>query len=76
MIDSLDELDKALLDRIKTTECRSIRDAIRPFLLEKSESVLRNRIRYLDLHGLIKTEKTKYGRIKLVHIADMMKVIG
>lgn len=75
MIDSLDELDKALLDRIKTTPCASIRDVIRPFLLEKSESVLRTRVRYLELHGLVKSDETKYGRIKITHLSDEMKVI-
>ena len=64
MIEDLDELDKALMDRVKSTQCSSIRDVIRPFLLEKSESVLRTRIRYLELHKLILTTKTTHGRIK------------
>ena len=65
MIEVLDKLDKALLDRINTTQCSSMRDVIRPFLLEKSESVLRTRIRYLELHNLIKTAKNpRTGRVK------------
>jgi hypothetical protein len=64
MIEGLDNLDEALLDRVKTTECLSIRDVIRPFLLEKSESVLRTRIRYLELQNLIKTAKNRHGRIQ------------
>lgn len=64
MIDNLDTLDEALLDRINTTQCHSIRDVIRPFLLERSESVLRTRVRYLELHNLIKTAKTRHGRIQ------------
>jgi hypothetical protein len=64
MIDTQDEIDKALIARVKTTQCTSIRDVIRPFLLEKSESVLRTRIRYLELHKLIRTTKTTHGRIK------------
>ena len=64
MIEGLDGLDEALLDRVKTTKCLSIRDVIRPFLLEKSESVLRTRIRYLELQNLIKTAKTLHGRIQ------------
>lgn len=65
MTEALDELDKALLDRINTTQCSSMRDVIRPFLLEKSESVLRTRIRYLELHNLIKTAKNpRTGRVQ------------
>ena len=64
MIDKLDELDKALIDRINATQCSSIRDVIRPFLLERSESVLRTRVRYLELQKLIKTTKTRHGRIQ------------
>ena len=64
MIDRLDEIDNAMVDRTKTTECRSIRDVIRPFLLEKSEAVLRTRIKYLELHGYIRTEKTTHGRVR------------
>jgi hypothetical protein len=68
MIEDLDELDKALLDRVKATQCSSIRDVIRPFLLEISESVLRTRVRYLELHKLIKTTKTRHGRIKCLPV--------
>lgn len=64
MIDNLDTLDKALLDRVNTTQCLSIRDVIRPFLLERSESVLRTRVRYLELHNLIKTANTRHGKIQ------------
>ena len=59
MLNELDDLDKALLDRINTTKCLSIRDVIRPFLLERSESVLRSRVRALELQKLIKTTRTK-----------------
>lgn len=55
----LDKIDKALLNRINTTQCSSIRDVIRPFLLERSESVLRTRVRALELQKLIKTTRTK-----------------
>jgi hypothetical protein len=55
----LDELDEALLARINTTQCFSIRDVIRPFLLQRSESVLRDRVRALELRKLIKTTRTK-----------------
>lgn len=64
MIEGRDSLDEAILVRVKTTRCASIRDVIRPFLLEKSESVLRTRVRYLELHNLIKTAKTRHGRIQ------------
>lgn len=59
MMKELDELDKALLDRVNTTKCVSIRDVIRPFLLQRSESVLRDRVRALELRELIKTTRTK-----------------
>jgi len=59
MMKELDYLDKALLDRVNTTHCFSISDVIRPFLLEISESVLRTRVRALELRELIKTTRTK-----------------
>jgi CRISPR/Cas system-associated protein Csm6 len=55
----LDSIDKAILDRVNTTQCRSISDVIRPFLLERSETVLRIRVRSLALRNLIKTTRTK-----------------
>ena len=68
MNEILDELDVALIDRVKSTQCASMFDVIRPFLLERSESVLRTRIRTLALHGLIKTTKTIHGRIKCLPV--------
>jgi len=59
MMKELDELDKALLSRINMTQGFSIRDVIRPFLLQRSESVLRDRVRALELRQLIKTIRTK-----------------
>ena len=59
MMKELDDLDKALLDRINTAKCFSIRDVIRPFLLQRSESVLRDRVRALELRQLIRTTRTK-----------------
>jgi hypothetical protein len=59
MMKELDDLDKALLDRVNTIRCYSIRDLIRPFLLQRSESVLRERVRALELRKLIRLERTK-----------------
>ena len=58
-MNELDELDKALKNRIRANPGFSIRDVIRPFLLQKSESVLRERIRALELRNLIRTTRTK-----------------
>lgn len=55
----LDSIDKAILDRVNTTQCRSISDVIRPFLSERSETVLRIRVRALELRKLIRTTRTK-----------------
>ena len=59
MLKPLDELDEALKQRVfeKPGEC--IQDVIRPFLLERSESVLRQRISALELKQLIRSPKTK-----------------
>ena len=59
MTEVLDELDKALLDRINTTKCSSMFEVLKPFLLERSETVLRSRIRALELRKMISTTKTK-----------------
>jgi len=63
MIDRQDEIDEALLARVKETQCYSMSDLIKPFLLEKSESVLRTRVKYLALHGLIRMSKNTHGKI-------------
>ena len=55
----LDKLDKALWNRVKDNQGLSIRAVIRPFLLQRSESVLRDRVRSLELLKLIRTTKTK-----------------
>jgi hypothetical protein len=55
----LDSIDKGILDRVNTNQCRSISDVIRPFLSERSETVLRIRVRALELRELIKTTRTK-----------------
>lgn len=59
MLGELDKLDKAIQQGINEKPGCSIRDAIRPFLLERSESVLRDRIRALALRKLIRLESTK-----------------
>ena len=56
----LDEIDVAILANIEKNPNASIRTIINPLLLERSESVLRTRIRYLELMGLIKTIHTKH----------------
>jgi predicted transcriptional regulator len=64
----LDELDKALERGAYETPGACIIEIIRPFLTEKSESVLRQRIRDLELRHLIRLEHTK--REVLVYPVD------
>jgi hypothetical protein len=59
MIGKMDKLDKKIQKGIIGNPGCSIRDAIRPFLLERSESVLRDRVRALKLRRLIRLQKTK-----------------
>jgi len=59
MMNELDLLDKAMQHSINEIPGCSIREIIRPFLLERSESVLRDRIRALELRKLIRLERTK-----------------
>lgn len=59
MLKPLDELDVALKQRVFERPGECIQDVIRPFLLERSESVLRQRIRALELRRLVKLQKTK-----------------
>ena len=48
-----DDLDKQMLQSIMEYPGESIRDVIRPFLKERTESTLRTRVRTLSLHGFI-----------------------
>lgn len=59
MLKNLDKLDKTIWHRIEKTPGCSIREAIRPYLSERSESVLRDRVRALELRQLIRLERTK-----------------
>lgn len=59
MMKALDEIDNGIRQGINEKPGCSIRDAIRPFLLERSESVLRTRVRSLELRKLITTRKSK-----------------
>lgn len=60
MLRASDEIDISLLDRIERKPGCSISEAIRPFLTERSESVLRGRIRALGLRKLIRCVPTKH----------------
>ena len=59
MFNDLDKIDKAMWHRIEKTPGCSIREIIRPYLSERSESVLRDRVRALELRKLIRLERTK-----------------
>ena len=59
MMNELDEIDNGIRQGINERPGCSIRDAIRPFLLQRSESVLRTRVRSLELRKLITTRKSK-----------------
>jgi hypothetical protein len=59
MINPLDELDVALKQRVFENPGACIRQIIQPFLLERSESVLRERIRALELRRMIRLQHTK-----------------
>ncbi len=60
MFRKLDEVDIALLNSISDNPGCSISDAIRPLLADRSESVLRGRIRALELRKLIRCIQTKH----------------
>jgi hypothetical protein len=59
MRSQLDELDEALKQRVFEMPGACVQEVIRPFLLERSESVLRQRIRSLELRQLIRSQRTK-----------------
>jgi hypothetical protein len=59
MLREIDELDRALEQRIKERPGICITEVIKPFLMQRSETVLRQRIRGLALRDLIKLTPTK-----------------
>lgn len=59
MMKEKDQLDEHILNSIRKTPGVSISSIIKPFLLEKSETALRQRIRALELRQLIRIERTK-----------------
>lgn len=55
----LDEFDSKILQSIHEKPGESIREYLTPNLLQLSEPAGRNRIRDLELRGLVRLEKTK-----------------
>lgn len=68
-----DELDRKMLNSILSQPGGSIRDIIRPFLKERSESALRSRVRSYYLHDLI---EMKSGARKVRCYPDVEKIKG
>lgn len=60
MMRDSDEIDISIQDYISEHEGCSISDAIKPLLIERSESVLRGRIRALALKKRIRLSRTKH----------------
>ncbi len=60
MMKAPDDIDFTLLDRISRNPGCSISEAIKPLLIERSETVLRGRIRSLSLKKLIRCIPTKH----------------
>jgi len=60
MMRASDEIDISILDSISRKPGCSISEAIRPLLIERSESVLRGRVRALELRKLIRCVPTKH----------------
>jgi|GEM_PF-2653712 len=60
MMKELDEIDISVLDRISRKPGCSISYAIRPLLIERSENVLRGRVRALEIRKLISFIPTKH----------------
>jgi len=69
MMKEPDAIDIAILNRITEFPGCSIFDAIRPFLTERSETVLRYRIRALELRNLIRCVPTKH-KVLLFAVED------
>jgi len=63
-----DDIDRGILARISEQPGISILDAIRPFLAQRSETVLRQRVRQLAILGEIRIDPTRH--ISKCYIAD------
>lgn len=72
MQEDWDDLDRAMLRSIQEKPGQCIRDVIKPFLKEKSETALRNRLRALMLYDYIKFD---IG-VKKVQCFPKKKIIG
>ena len=55
-----DAIDRGILDRVTRNPGVSIGEAIRPFLARRSETVLRQRVRALEIRKEIKFKRTKH----------------
>lgn len=69
----LDEFDRNLMQRIFENPGGSVRDYLKPLLLQLSEPAGRNRIRELELRGLVILKKTK--REVLVWPTEALKIM-
>jgi len=75
MFKDLDELDKALLQSVSDHPGLCIREIIRPFFTQKSETPLRGRIQALALRGLIELRIEK-DRVKCYPIPEGRNPLG
>lgn len=56
----LDSIDCGILNRIAQHPGISVLEAIRPFLNQRSETVLRQRVRQMGIEKRIRYERTRY----------------
>jgi hypothetical protein len=69
----LDEFDKNIMQRVFENPGGSVRDYLTPLLLQLSEPAGRNRMRELELRGLVTLKKTK--REVLVWPTEALKIM-
>ena len=67
-----DDLDKKMLSSIMERPGGSIRDVIRPFLKERTESTLRVRVRTLRIHDLIEM-RPGTNKVQIYPLLDNIK---
>jgi len=60
MMKEKDDIDRGILRTVEERPGLNIRAAVSPFLLKRSESNLRERVRQLELRGLLRLEKDKH----------------
>lgn len=71
-----DEIDKEIVREVIESPGRSIWEAIRPLLKQRSENTLRNRVRVLEVFGIVSVSRVIGARGALIYPTEGSRAVA